>query len=103
MYDLIKVDFTEEEHARAAKADAAIEGVLGALDDGFNPLDDLLVIADSAWKFADIVRTTAAEFKERNGRNPRAEEIGEILATYFMMLNRDNRYVARGVGATSRD
>lgn len=100
-YDRRKVDFTENEHARAAKADAAIEGILGALDDGFQPLQDLPAIADSAWQFADLVRTTAAEFYDQNGRNPRAEELGEMIGTYFLMLNRDNRWLARGKGATS--
>ena len=101
MYTREKVDFTESEHARAAKADTAIEGILAVLDDGFQPLQDLPSIGVGAWAFADIVRTTAADFSERNGRNPRASEIGEMIGTYFMMLNRDNRWLARGKGATA--
>ena len=79
MYDREKVDFTDKEHSRAEKADTAIETILNALDDGFQPLQDLQAIGLSAWAFADIVRTTAAEFKEANGRMPRAEEIGDNL------------------------
>ncbi len=102
-YDKQKVNFTEQEHARAAKADAAIESILAALDDGFQPLQDLSAIGVAAWSFADIVRTTAAEFKEANGRMPRAQEIGEMVGNYFLMLNRDNRWLARGGGATSNE
>lgn len=100
-YDRTKVDFTEAEHERAQKADTAIEGILDALDDGFQPLQDLQAIGLSAWAFADIVRTTAQEFHAKNGRMPRAEELAEIVGTYFLMLNRDNRWLARGTGATS--
>lgn len=101
MYDRTKVDFTGAEHERAEKADTAIETILAALDDGFQPLQDLSDIGVSAWAFADIVRTTAQEFQAANGRMPRAGEIGEMVGNYFIMLNRDNRWLARGVGATS--
>lgn len=92
-YDRNKVDFTEVEHLRAEKADAGIESILEALDDGFQPLEDLAAIAIAAWSFADIVRTTAAEFHLANGRMPRADEIGVLVGNYFVMLNRDNSYV----------
>lgn len=101
MYDRAKVDFTDTEHSRAEKADTAIEGITDALDDGFQPLEDLSAIGVSAWAFADIVRTTAQEFHAKNGRNPRTEELAELVGTYFIMLNRDNRWLAKGVGATS--
>lgn len=101
MYDRTKVDFTDAEHARAGKADSAIEGIIEALDDGFQPLQDLGAIGLSAWAFVDIVRTTAQEFYEENGRMPRAGEIGELLGTYFTMLNRDNRWLSKSLGSTS--
>jgi hypothetical protein len=103
MYSPERVNFTDAEHARAEKADKAIESILAALDDGFQPLQDLADIGVAAWAFADIVRTTAQEFEAANGRMPRAAEIGEMVGNYFLMLNRDNRWLARGVGATSNE
>lgn len=95
MYDRDKVDFTDAEHARAAQADSAVEGILVALGDGFQPIQDLPVIGISAWAFADLVRTTAQEFYEKNGHGPSVADIAELIGTYFVMLNRDNRWLPR--------
>lgn len=94
MYDRDRVDFSPTEHSQAEKLDNGIEGVIKALDDGFQPLQDVDDIARVGWAVADVVRTSSRDFFDKNGRSPRPAEISAIVATYFLMLERDNRYSA---------
>lgn len=92
MYDRDVVDFNFIEHAQAEKLDGALEKTIKALDNGFQPLQDTAKIIGLGWAVADIVRTSARTFYEREKRTPLPAEISAMVLTYFLMLERDNRY-----------
>lgn len=94
MYDKNKVDFTAAEHETAAKLDSGIETILGALDDGFQPLQDLAPIGSAAWALIDTVRVKAKEWSDANpGKKPTPADIALPVANAFIMLQRDNSYI----------
>ncbi len=101
MYDRKKVDYTDAEHEQAEKLDVEIEATQKALKDGFQALEDSDEVIGLGWAVADVVRTKTKEFFDREGRMPRPGEIGVMVGTVFMMLERDNRWLGRSRGATS--
>ena len=100
-YSEAKVDWKPNEHETARKLDSGLETILGALDDGFEPIEDLVVMAPAGWALTNAVREAAQDFHAIHGRMPRPSEIAFLVGTYFVMLERDNRWIPSGHGATS--
>ena len=101
MYDREKVDWTDSEHRQAEKLDTAGEDLVVAFKDGFQPLQDIDEVAAIGFAFADVIRVAAEEFHAREGRNPHFTEIAVIVGERVIMLERDNRFVRKTLGATS--
>lgn len=93
MYDRTKVDFKDKEHARAQTLDALYEQVNGALDDGFQPIQDIAVIAPAVWGFIDGIRQFIAEFYEREGRRPEVAEFAAAYGQAALMVARDQGFI----------
>ncbi len=95
MYDEARVNYTPEQHSKARQMDVFYESVQDALDDGFQPIQDIAAIAPGVWSMVDLTRKTIAELTEKLGRRPTTGEIAHEFTTYAQMLDRDNGWTAQ--------
>jgi len=99
-YSEARVDYTPEQHANARKMDGFFHSVDDALDDGFQPIQDIAAIAPGAWDVIDLTRTIIAELTATLGRRPTSGEVAHEFATYAQMLDRDNGWTAQLAAGT---
>ena len=97
MYDRAKVDFSDNDHKNAEKHQNFIQGIMDALDDGFQPLQDLTVIGPAVWGEIDLVRVTIKSMTEALGRKPTAGEVIYEMQKYGYMLERNNGWLQNAI------